>query len=239
MVVALQTYLISNKIIKVVLQSEAKKKGEKNMPKNTEKKEKDLSMTDESWNTRTGRVLEFLNHEGNQEFLNSSDDIMDAVELIQMNIRRGNRSADKRKNLWNQILIEGREWTIEKTDGALATNWPVSVGKESNLPAHVQASLKQIEQHTFDTFVELWNNNLIVQQTMVISDRNKEMGGSPYQEGTEFAKARAFANKQRFTKYFNDGRWDGNFDLEAGFNIAPPIDENAETEETGDSSDDS
>jgi len=28
MVVALQTYLISNKIIKVVLQSEAKKKGE-------------------------------------------------------------------------------------------------------------------------------------------------------------------------------------------------------------------
>ena len=205
------------------------------MPK-TEKKEKDLSMTDEAWNKRTGRITEFLNHDGNQEFLNSSDDIMDAVELINMNIRRGNRSADKRKNLWNQILIEGREWTVEKTDGLLATDWPVSIGKESNLPAHVQASLKMIDSATVDAFVEFWNNNPIVQQTMVISDRNKEMGGSPYEDGLEFAKARGFANKQRFTKYFNDGRWDGNFDLEAGFNIAPPQDEE-ESKTEGESND--
>jgi|TARA_R100000479_G_scaffold173195_1_gene118824 hypothetical protein len=221
----------------MVLREEVKKKGEKNMPKKTEKKEKDLSMTDESWNKRTGRITEFLNHEGNQEFLNSSDDIMDAVELINMNIRRGNRSADKRKNLWNQILIEGRDWTQEK--GAnVEMDWPVSIGKESNLPAFVQTSLKQIETHTFNSAVDWWNNNPIIQQTMVISDRNKELGGSPYPDATEFAKARAFANKQRFTKYYNDGRWNGEFNLETGFNVAPPP-ANEETEESGDSDEDS
>ena len=126
------------------------------MPK--EKKEKDLSMTDEAWNKRIGRIEEFLNLEGNQEFLNSSDDIIDAVELINMNIRRGNRNAEKRKNLWNQILIEGRDWTVEKTDGMLAMDWPVSIGKESNLPAHAQASLKTIKKLVAEAYAEFWNS---------------------------------------------------------------------------------
>ena len=51
-----------------------------------EKKEKDLSMTDEAWNKRTGRILGFLENEENSEFLNSTPDVIDAVELINYNI---------------------------------------------------------------------------------------------------------------------------------------------------------
>jgi|TARA_B100000085_G_C18401427_1_gene454752 hypothetical protein len=207
------------------------------MPKKeTEKKEKDLSMTDEKWNSRITKVEEFLDHEGNQDYLNSNDDIIDAVELIRMNIRRGNRNSAKRKNLWNQILIEGRDLTVEKSDGALATNWPIQKGAESNLPAFVQASLSTLEQMTIDATVDFWNNNLVIQQTNVISDRNKEMGGSPYPDGLEMAKARGFAVKQRFTKYFTTGRWDGKLNLEEGLNIKPPIAEEVSTEESTDDS---
>ena len=37
------------------------------------------------------------------------------------------------------------------------------------------------------------------------------------------AHLKGLAVKQRFTKYFNDNRWDGSVDLEAGFNIKPPV----------------
>tara|TARA_R110002012_G_scaffold115540_3_gene262469 strand:- start:2870 stop:3499 length:630 start_codon:yes stop_codon:yes gene_type:complete len=204
-----------------------------------EKKEKDLSMTDEAWNKRTGRITGFLESKENSEFLNSTPDIIDAVELINMNIKRGNRTSEKRKNLWNQILIEGRDWTMEKQP-LLKMDWPVSIGKESNLPPAVQASLKQIEQATIDAYVSFWNDNPIIQQTAIISDRNKELGGSPYENGLEMAKARGFANKQRFTKFFNDNRWNGEFDLDAGFGITPPPAEDEEvTVSEGESDEDS
>ena len=207
------------------------------MPK--EKKEKDLSMTDEAWNKRIGRIEEFLNLEGNQEFLNSTDDIIDAVELIKMNIRRGNRNAEKRKNLWNQILIEGREWTMEKQE-LLAMDWPVSIGKESNLPAHAQASLKQIKKLVAEAYAEFWNTNPIIQMTSVISDRNKEIGGAPFENGIDFGDGRGVAVNQRFTKYFNEGRWNGEFSLEDGMQIAPPpAEETTKAEETEGESDDS
>ena len=207
------------------------------MPK--EKKEKDLSMTDEAWNKRIGRIEEFLNLEGNQEFLNSTDDIIDAVELINMNIRRGNRNAEKRKNLWNQILIEGRDWTMEKQE-LLAMDWPVAVGKESNLPAHTQASLKEIKKLVAEAYAEFWNSNPIIQMTSVISDRNKEIGGSPFENGIDFGDGRGVAVNQRFTKYFNDGRWNGEFSLEDGMQIAPPpTEETTKAEETEGESDDS
>ena len=120
-----------------------------------------------------------------------------------MNIRRGNRNAEKRKNLWNQILIEGRDWTVEKTDGKLAMDWPVSIGKESNLPAHAQASLKEIKKLVAEAYAEFWNSNPIIQMTSVISDRNKEVGGSPFENGLDFGDGRGVAVNQRFTKYFN------------------------------------
>ena len=101
--------------------------------------EKDLSMDNETWEKRTGRITEWLDLEENQAFLTSNEDIEDAVDLIRMNIKRGNRTADKRKNLWNQILIEGRDWTTEQQE-LLTVNWPVAVGKESSLPPHVQES---------------------------------------------------------------------------------------------------
>jgi len=183
---------------------------------------KDLSMDNETWDKRIGRITDWLDNEANEAFLSSNEDIEDAVDLIRMNIKRGNRTADKRKNLWNQILIEGRDWTIEKQE-LLTVNWPVAVGKESSLPPHVQESIRTISTMVETAYADFWNNNPIVQQITVISDRNKELGGSPFESSADYADGKGLAIKQRFTKYFNDGRWDGAVDLEAGFNINPPI----------------
>ena len=183
--------------------------------------EKDLSMDNETWEKRTGRITEWLDLEENQAFLTSNEDIEDAVDLIRMNIKRGNRTADKRKNLWNQILIEGRDWTTEQQE-LLTVNWPVAVGKESSLPPHVQESIKAISDMVESAYADFWNNNPIVQQITVISDRNKELGGSPFETSADYADGKGLAIKQRFTKYFNDKRWDGAVDLDAGFNISPP-----------------
>jgi len=209
------------------------------MPKKSNEK-KDLSMTDEKWNTRIGRIEKWLDAPENADFLSSNEDIEDAVDLIRMNIKRGNRTADKRKNLWNQILIEGRDFTVENGAGL---DWPVAVGKESNLPTHVQASLKSLDSQVQEIYTAFWNDNPLIQQIVVISDRNKEMGGSPHPNAEEFAKSRGLAVKQRFTKYFNEKRWNGELDIEAGFNISPPPAEETttetETESEGESSDDS
>ena len=183
---------------------------------------KDLSMDNETWNKRIGRITDWLDNEANEAFLSSSEDIEDAVDLIRMNIKRGNRTADKRKNLWNQILIQGRDWTIEKQE-LLTVNWPVAVGKESSLPPHVQESIRTISAMVETAYADFWNNNPIVQQITVISDRNKELGGSPFETSVDYADGKGLAVKQRFTKYFNDNRWDGSVDLEAGFNIKPPV----------------
>lgn len=182
---------------------------------------KDLSMEDEAWNSRVEDVETFLTHEGNQAFLSSDEMIEDGVELIRMNIRRGNRNASKRKTFWKQILDEGREW--KKEHGAdVEYDWPTSQGKPSNLPPHVQQSTTEIYNMTYEAAVEYWNNNQIVQITAIRSGRNKEEGGQPYPDGVEFGKTRAFAMKQRFVKLFNDGRWDGNFSLDDGMTIALP-----------------
>lgn len=213
------------------------KKGEKEMPKETKEK-KDLSMTDESWNNRIERVNAFMNHEGNAGFFESSDEIQDGVELINMNIRRGNRNASKRKTYWKQILDEGREWKTDNYPDLLETSWPVMQGKESNLPAHVQASTGQIYELTFDAAVNYWNNHPIIQVVSIRSGRNKEEGGQPYADAEEYAKGKAFAMKQRFVKLFNDGRWDGNFSLD-GMTIAlPPAKEEENAEGDADDSSD-
>ena len=209
------------------------------MPKkNEDKKEKDLSMTDEKWNSRVERIEAFLSLEGNQEFLNSSEDIQDAVELIRMNIKRGNRDSTKRKNLYHQIRIEGMDWKVENYD-TLETSWPVGHGQTSSLPVEVQGNLDAIVKMVEDAHIEFWNNNPIIQQVSIISDRNKEMGGSPFENALDFAAGKAFAVKTRWTKFYTDKRWDGTLDLEAGFGINPPSVEESDDSGESDESDDS
>ena len=201
------------------------------MPKETKEK-KDMSMTDEAWNNRVERVQAFLKHEGNAKFFTSSEEIEEGVELINMNIKRGNRNAAKRKNFWKQILDEGRDWTTENYPDLLETSWPVVKGKESHYPAHVQASAGQIYDLTFTASVDYWNNNPIIQVVAIRSGRNKEVGGQPFPDAEEYAKGKAFAMKQRFLKLFDDGRWDGNFSLDGMTITLPPpkAEENAEGE---------
>ena len=90
-----------------------------------------------------------------------------------------------------------------------------------------------------DAHIEFWNNNPIIQQVSIISDRNKELGGSPFENALDFAAGKAFAVRTRWTKFYTDKRWDGTLDLEAGFGITPPPVEESDDSGESDESDDS
>ena len=187
--------------------------------------EKDMSMDDETWETRISKVQEWMKNE--KDLIKSDEDVADSVDIIKMNIKRGGKRSQMRKKYLSSILLEGRNHP----------NWPIQKGKESTLPQNVQDSLKTIGASVHDTYVEFWNDNPIIQQITVVSDRNKELGGSPYEDAETFAKGRVLAVRQRFTKYFNDGRWNGNYSSEDGLNINPPQGE--ETTESEGETDDS
>ena len=185
---------------------------------------KDMKMNDDDWNNRIQKVQKWIKE--HKDLIKSDEEISDSVDILKMNIKRGNKRDDNRKKYWNSILLEGRN----------LPEWPIQKGKESSLPQHTQQSLKDISAAVIEAYTEFWNEHEIIQQVAVISDRNKESGGSPHENANEFAKGRGLAVRQRFTKYFNDDRWDGHFDLEAGFSIEPPESEEEEATESGDES---
>ena len=150
---------------------------------------------------------------------NEDEDVADSFDIIKMNIKRGSKRPHMRKKYWSSILLEGRN----------LDNWPIQKGKESSLPQNVQDSLKSIGEAVSEAYTSFWNDNAIIQQITVVSDRNKELGGQPYEDAETFAKGRVLAVRQRFTKYFNDGRWNGDFTVDDGLSIsAPPADETEE-----------
>ena len=177
--------------------------------------EKDMKMSDDDWNNRITKVQTWMKE--HKDLIKSDEEISDSVSILKMNIKRGEKRAEMRKKYWNSILLEGRN----------LPEWPIQKGKESSLPQHVQQSLKDISAAVVEAYTEFWNDNAIIQQIAVVSDRNK---------ADEFAKGRGLAVRQRFTKYFNDDRWDGQFDLDAGFGISPPESEEEESTESGDES---
>ena len=187
------------------------------------KDEKDMSMNDESWTSRVSKVQTWMKEQ--KDLIKSDEDVSDSVDIIKMNIKRGGKRANMRKKYWSSILLEGRN----------LTNWPIQKGKESTLPKNVQDSLKDMGDLIESAYADFWNNNEIIQQITVVSDRNKVKGGQPYENADTFTKGRMLAVRQRFTKYFNDGRWDGNFSAEDGMTIAPPpADETTPTTEATD-----
>ena len=189
------------------------------------KKEQDMSMDDEAWNNRISKIQDWMKEQ--KDLIKSDEDVADSVDIIKMNIKRGGKRSQMRKKYWSSILLEGRN----------LDNWPIQKGKESSLPQNVQDSLKAIGASVSEVYTSFWNDNEIIQQITVVSDRNKEHGGQPYEDAETFAKGRVLAVRQRFTKYFNDGRWDGNFSAEEGMSISPPPQE--ETTETGETDDSS
>jgi hypothetical protein len=183
--------------------------------------ENELFMDDDAWNHRiTDKVQPYMNSKEMKEMAKADEEIEDSFAVIKMNIKRGNKRPDMRKKYWNSILLEGRN----------LPNWPIKKGKESNLPIEVQNARDEIGELVFAAHVEFWNNNPIIQHLAVISDRNKELGGSPFPSAEEYASTREVAAKQRVVKYYNANRWTGDFSIEDGLNISPPP-----QEEEGDS----
>ena len=189
-----------------------------------QKKEQDMSMDNDAWESRISKVQDWMKEQ--KDLIKSDEDVADSVDIIKMNIKRGGKRANMRKKYWSSILLEGRN----------LANWPIQKGKESSLPQNVQDSLKAIGASVSEVYTSFWNDNEIIQQITVVSDRNKEHGGQPYENAETFAKGRVLAVRQRFTKYFNDGRWDGNFTAEDGLHISPPPTEEG-AESSGESDD--
>jgi hypothetical protein len=183
------------------------------------KETKDMSMDDEAWTNRISKIQDYMKEQ--KTMANEDEDVADSFDIIKMNIKRGSKRPHMRKKYWSSILLEGRN----------LDNWPIQKGKESSLPQNVQDSLKAIGSAVSEAYTAFWNDHQIIQQITVVSDRNKELGGQPYEDAETFAKGRVLAVRQRFTKYFNDGRWNGDFNAEDGLSIsAPPADEETPTE---------
>lgn len=184
----------------------------------------DMSMTDEQWDSRIGKVQLWIKE--HRPLIKENEDVADSVDIIKMNIKRGVKRPQMRKKYWSSILLEGR--SLHDYD------WPIRKGKESNLPQHVQTSLTELGNLVSAAYTDFWNSNELIQQITVVSDRNKELGGSTFDDAETYAKGKVLAARQRFTKYFTGGRWDGNLNLEDGFNISPPENED---DDSGDSDD--
>jgi hypothetical protein len=187
-----------------------------------EENENELYMDDNTWDSRISKVQTWKKE--HRELIKTDEDIADSVDIINMNIKRGAKRPNMRKKYWSSILLEGRNHP----------EWPIKKGKESNLPQNVQASLTTLGTEVLEVYTNFWNENELIQNITVISDRNKELGGSPYESGEAFAKGRVLAVRQRFTKYFTTGRWNGEFVLEDGFGITAPPPEETETDDSGD-----
>ena len=179
---------------------------------------KDMSMNDNTWEANVSKVQTFLKE--CKTVLAGNEEAQESVNIIKSQIRRGSKHPNRRKKFWHAIRIEGGDLEDLFEDGEIV--WPVQKGKQSSLPATVQASLALISAEAHLAYVNFWNDNMIVQSTSIVSDRNKELGGSSYTTAEEYADARVLAIKQRFTKHYTNGqRWNGEFNVE-GFSISPP-----------------
>ena len=175
--------------------------------------EKDMRMTDAQWTKVIAPIEQF--HKDHQKALKADkangEDWGESLSIIRSQIKRGNKNASNRVKYYTLIKDEGRD----------LPNWPVKKGQASKLPQHVQDSLNTMGDDLLTAYTEFWEANPIVQATSIISDRNKELGGSQYEDGEKFAQSRVLAMRQRFVKHFTAGRWDGNF-VEDGMSIDPP-----------------
>jgi len=219
MVVALQTYLRS------IIDKECMPTMGKVIKMSNEKK--DMSMDDNTWGSNVLKVQTFLKEY--KTILAGNEEAQESVGIIKSQIKRGAKHPNRRKKFWHAIRVEGGDLEELFEEGEVV--WPIKKGKQSSLPAEVQASLTQISSAAHNAYVEFWNNNPIVQATSIVSDRNKELGGSTYLTAEAYADARVLAIKQRFTKHFTNNRWNGEYNVD-GMTITPPTPTTTEGEST-------
>ena len=181
------------------------------------------SMEDEAWNSRVEDVETFFESRWNHVF-SSDETIEDGVELIRMNIRRGNE-LQSGKHFGSKSLMK-------------AVNGRKNMCRCGNGLAIFE--IHQIFLLMFKPIFTTWLYAALIIGTITklfkllqfvqVATRRRQ----PY-DAEEYAKTRAFAMKQRFVKLFNDGRWDGNYSLEDGMTIAlPPAKEEGEEDVSDD-----
>ena len=189
--------------------------------------DKDMSMTDEQWAKVIAPVEQ--HYKDHQKELKADkangEDWGESLSIIRSQIKRGNKNANNRVKYYTLIKDEGRD----------LPHWPIKKGQQSKLPQALQDSLNTMGDELAEAYTAFWEANPIVQTTSIISDRNKELGGSQYNDVAEFAASRVLAMRQRFIKHFNTGRWDGEYNAE-GMTITPPPQDNDAGDDSSDES---
>jgi hypothetical protein len=149
----------------------------------------------------------------NHPELADDEEYVDSIELIELCLRRMIRSPQKAVKNWSQICTEGRDFPEE-------LGWPVRQGKESNLPSHVRTSVALYKADAVADAYTIADTTGILGRTFV-NTKNQEIGGMVYSElenGAElYAKSQGTSTSQRFTKLFNDKRWNGHYGEDAVF----------------------
>ena len=159
-------------------------------------------MEPETIERNTTKIQSWLDAHPN---LADDDEYVDSVELIELCLRRMIRNPDKAVKNWSQICTEGRDFPLE-------LEWPIKQGKESNLPTFVRTSVAHHANNAYEEALDYAENSTILERTFV-NTKNEEIGGLCYadlENGAElYAKGQKTSTSQRFTKLFNDKRWNG------------------------------
>ena len=189
--------------------------------------DKDMSMTDEQWQKVIAPVDQHYkdHHKELKADKVNGEDWGESLTIIRSQIKRGNRNAANRVKYYTLIKDEGRD----------LPHWPIKKGQQSKLPQALQDSLNTMGDELASAYEAFWEANPIVQATSIISDRNKELGGSQYNDGAAFAASRVLAMRQRFIKHFTSGRWDGEYSAD-GMTITPPPQDNDAGDDSSDES---
>lgn len=179
-------------------------------------------MNDADWGSRLSKIEPWIKTYAPE--LKKNELHADALDSIRRQIKRGNSHPGLRVKFYKVMLEEGRD----------LPHWPVKKGKESNLPTLVITS-KTTMAEAMTVYADIWDNNPIVQEIERVSDRNKEHGAQPYENGADYASAKISAAQQRFVNLFKAGRWNGVFEVGNTTVTLPPAEEAVETSESEES----
>jgi len=201
------------------------------MANENEKEEQTKEMTSEEVSEWQEAYHTFIT-EHKKALSKESDILADAFDDLESGLSRMAKRLNIAQIYKKRILGLGETFR----DLGYADLWPSRRGIASTLPDFVQKSIALIKRETEAAFTDFWVNNPTVQHTEIISGQNKELGGLPYQNGEQYGKGHARSAGARFTKMFNEGHWDGNYE-NLPMNITQPIrEETSETEDTPDES---
>jgi len=153
--------------------------------------------TDEEWTKKTADLRQWI------EDNNSDEQYEDVIDVLEMNLKRGDKRPERRVKAWQSMLLEMRGIEGSPIGGK---------GAQSNLPQPVQATLKTIREALIEerqkSFGEMTKKIMYYRRSKGKGDdkiTTRYFYKSALDEATSFANGRIAGLK---TMYSNN-EWDG------------------------------